>query len=297
MQRAILAPDFSLSRIVYGMWRLADDEDTSPGHVQAKIETCLSQGITSFDQADIYGGYTAEAVLGGALRAAPHLRDQMEIVSKCGIVAPVGRHAAVGVKHYDTTAAHISASVDQSLTDMGIDRIDLLLIHRPDPLMNHIDTGAALDGLVASGKVRHVGVSNFRPHDFTLLQSAMRTPLVTNQIEMSLLHADPFTNGDLAFLQERAIVPMAWSPLGGGALFKKRNKGLMKLLTAMGEPFGVDAAAVAIAWLMAHPAWIAPVMGTNTLARIATLADACKVTLSREDWYMLYTEATGAEVP
>lgn len=297
MQRAILAPDFSLSRIVYGMWRLADDVDTSPAHVQAKIEACLEQGITSFDQADIYGGYTAEAIFGGALRAAPHLRDRMEIVTKCGIVAPAGRHAGARVKHYDTSAAHITASVDQSLTDMGIDRIDLLLIHRPDPLMNHVETGGALDALVASGKVRHVGVSNFRPHDWTLLQSAMRNRLVTNQIEISLLHTDPFRNGDLAFLQERGIVPMAWSPLGGGALFRKKHKRLAKLLTQIGDPAGVDAAAVAVAWLMHHPAWITPVMGTNSLERIVTLADACKVDLTREDWFELYAEATGDEVP
>ncbi len=297
MQRAILASDFSISRIVYGMWRLADDDDTSPAHVQAKIETCLEQGITSFDQADIYGGYTAEAILGAALRAAPHLRDRVEIVTKCGIVAPVGRHAGARVKHYDTSADHVTASVDRSLSDMGIDRIDLLLIHRPDPLMNHVETGAALDALVASGKVRHVGVSNFRPHDWTLLQSAMRNRLVTNQIEISLLHTDPFTNGDIAFLQERGIVPMAWSPLGGGALFKKKNKGLIRLLTQIGDAAGVDAAAVAVAWLMQHPAWIAPVMGTNSLDRIATLADACKVELSREDWFELYTEANGDDVP
>lgn len=297
MQRAILAPDLSLSRIVYGMWRLGDDENTSPSHVQAKIELCLEQGITSFDQADIYGGYTAEAIMGDAMRTAPHLRDKMEIVTKCGIVAPVGRHSGASVKHYDTSAAHITASVDQSLSDMAIDRIDLLLVHRPDPLMNHTETGAALDGLIAAGKVRHVGVSNFRPHDFTLLQSAMRAPLVTNQIEMSLLETSAFTNGDLAFLQERALVPMAWSPLGGGALFKKRNRKLFKLLTRIGAEYDVDAAAVAVAWLMAHPAWVAPVMGTNSLERIATLSDACKVTMSRQDWFELYTEATGAEVP
>lgn len=297
MQRAILAPDLSLSRIVYGMWRLADDEDTSAAHVQSKIESCLEQGITSFDQADIYGGYAAEAVLGGALRDAPHLRDRMEIVTKCGIVAPVGRHADKRIKHYDTSEAHITASVDQSLRDMAIDRIDLLLIHRPDPFMSHVETGRTLDALVASGKVRHVGVSNFKPHDWTLLQSAMRAPLVTNQIEISLLHTQAFRNGDIAFLQERGVVPMAWSPLGGGALFKKKHKSLLKKLAALGELNGVDASAVAVAWLMAHPAWIAPVMGTNALSRIACLADACKVSLSREDWFELYTEATGAEVP
>ena len=123
----------SLSRIVYGMWRLGDDSDTSPAHVQAKVEACLAQGITTMDQADIYGGYTAEAILGAALRAAPALRDKIEIVTKCDIVAPVGRYADARVKYYDTSRAHIMASVETSLAEMGIDEIDLLLIHRPDP--------------------------------------------------------------------------------------------------------------------------------------------------------------------
>ncbi|MDE3239581.1 MAG: aldo/keto reductase [Paracoccaceae bacterium] len=286
-----------LSRIVYGLWRLADDADTSPGHVQAKIEACLSQGITTFDAADIYGGYTVEAVFGAALKAAPHLRDKMEIVTKCDIVAPVGRHAHARVKHYDTTAAHIRTSVEASLRDMHTDRIDLLLIHRPDPLMDHAETGETLDALVASGKVGAVGVSNFRPWDFTLLQSAMETRLATNQIEMSLLHHAPFTNGDLAFLQERGIAPMAWSPLGGGRLFAPENRALGDRLTEIGSAFGVDAGAVAVAWLLRHPARILPVMGTNSLARIARLSDALKLGLDRETWFELYTLALGHEVP
>ncbi|MFW5655731.1 MAG: aldo/keto reductase, partial [Roseicyclus sp.] len=179
--------DLDLSRIVYGMWRLGDDADTSPAHVQAKVEACLAQGITTMDQADIYGGYRAEALLGAAFRASPGLRDKVELVTKCDIVAPFGRYAHARVKHYDTSAAHIAASVEMSLREMATDRIDLLLIHRPDPLMDHLETGRALDALVASGKVRAVGVSNFRPWDWRLLQSAMTTRLATNQIEMSAL--------------------------------------------------------------------------------------------------------------
>ena len=223
-----------LSRLVYGLWRVGDDADTSAAHVQAKIEACLAQGITSFDLADIYGGYTAEAIFGAALHAAPGLRDRMEIVTKCGIVAPVGRHAAARVKHYDTTAGHIRASVEASLRDLHTDRIDLLLIHRPDPLMDHVETGEALDALVASGKVAAVGVSNFRPWDLTLLQSAMETRLATNQIELSLLHTAPFVDGDLAFLQERGLAPMAWSPLAGGRLFAPEHRALHDRLAEIG---------------------------------------------------------------
>ncbi|QFU09378.1 Oxidoreductase YdhF [Rhodobacteraceae bacterium THAF1] len=295
MDRVRLSPDLEISRIVYGMWRLADDgADTAPKAVQEKIEACLEQGITTMDQADIYGGYMAEEVMGAAL--TPNLKRQIEVVTKCDIVAPAGRHAKARIKHYDTSRAHIVRSVDTSLRLMGIDRIDLLLIHRPDPFMDQHETGRTLDALVAQGKVRAVGVSNFKLHDWTLLQSAMTSPLVTNQIEMSLGHVAPFTNGDLAYLQERNVAPMAWSPLGGGALMT----GTGALETAMDEvaaQAGVDRAAVAVAWLLAHPAGIVPVLGTNNPRRIRSISDAERVKMDRETWFQLYTHALGQEVP
>jgi predicted oxidoreductase len=296
MDRIKITDDLSFSRIVYGMWRLGDDSDTSPAHVQAKIEACLAQGITTMDQADIYGGYEAEEVLGNALRAAPALKDQIEIVTKCDIVAPAGRYASARVKYYDTSRAHILASVDHSLRLMGVDRIDTLLVHRPDPMMDHHETGAALDEVVASGKVRTVGVSNFKLHDWTLLQSAMKTRLVTNQIELSLSAHQGFTNGDVAYLQERNVPIMAWSPLGGGNLMTGSGA-VQDAMAAVAEANGVDTAAVAVAWLLAHPANIIPVMGTNNLDRIKTLSDAAKVKMDRQTWFELYTAALGHEVP
>ncbi|QCI99653.1 aldo/keto reductase [Agrobacterium larrymoorei] len=296
MQRIDITSGLSFSRIVYGMWRIGDDADTSPRHVQAKIEACLEQGITTMDQADIYGGYTAEAILGGGLREAPSLRDKIEIVTKCGIVAPAGRHSAARVKHYDTSAKHINESVEASLRDMNTDRIDLLLIHRPDPMLDPEETGEALDALVTSGKVKSVGVSNFRPWDFSLLQSNMTEELVTNQIEISLAETSPFTNGDLAYLQERDLPIMAWSPLGGGSLMGKEGP-LADALERIARENNVDTAAVAVAWLLAHPAKILPVMGTNNLARIATISKANEVKMDRQTWFELYTLANGREVP
>ena len=296
MERVTLSDDVSLSRIVYGMWRLGDDADTSPAHVEAKIESCLAQGITTMDQADIYGGYMAEEILGAALRAAPALKDRIEIVTKCGIVAPVGRHEAARVKYYDTGRAHITQSVEDSLRLMGIETIDLLLIHRPDPLMDHHETGATLDDLVASGKVRSVGVSNFRPWDWELLQSAMTTRLVTNQIEISVLAHHPFTNGDIAFLQRHGIPPMAWSPLAGGALFTPENKAIHDRLAAIAARHDSDVTSLVVAWLLAHPARIMPVMGTNSLDRIAQFGAAAKISIDRQNWYEIYTIVLGHEV-
>ncbi len=296
MQRIKLSDSLEMSRLVYGMWRLGDDSDTSASHVEAKIQACLDQGITTFDQADIYGDYGAEAVLGGALRANPGLRNKMEIVTKCDIIAPCGRYAGAKVKHYDTSRAHILKSVETSLSEMAVDHIDLLLIHRPDPLMDHHETGAALDEVVASGKVRAVGVSNFRPWDWQLLQSAMKTKMVTNQIEISLSEISPFTNGDLAFHQQHGHHLMAWSPLGGGSLMSG-DSAVGAVADEVAAAFGVDRAAVAVAFLLAHPSGILPVLGTNNLERIKRISDAMKVNLDRETWYRLYEAALGHEVP
>lgn len=295
MERVALTPDLSLSRLVFGMMRQGAGPEASPEHLRSRIEACLDQGITTLDQADIYGGYEAEELLGAAL--TPALRARVEIVTKCGIIAPMGRHAGARVKHYDTSRAHILSSVDQALRLMRIDHIDTLLIHRPDPCLDPAETGAALDHLVASGKVRSVGVSNFRPHDWSLLQSAMQTPLVTNQIELSVLHHAPLTNGDLAFFQERGVPVMAWSPLAGGALFGGAHAALAARLSQIGAAQGVDAGAVAVAWLLAHPAKILPVLGTNTLGRIKKMGDAARVTLDRETWFEIYSMALGHEVP
>jgi len=296
MDRVKVGP-LELSRILYGMWRIGDDDDTSPAHVQRKIETCLAQGITTLDQADIYGGYTAEAILGAAFRATPGLRDRIEIVTKCDIIAPAGRYAEKRVKYYDTSAHHITASVEHSLKAMATEVIDLLLIHRPDPLMHHEETGQALDTLVAAGKVKVIGVSNFKRPDWSLLQSAMETPLATNQIELSVLHHRPFTDGEVAWMQEKAVPVMAWSPLAGGRLFGPEGAATRAVLTRVGQEYGVGPEAVAVAWLLRHPALVLPVMGTNNLRRIKGLSDALKVTIDRETWFEIYTAALGHEVP
>ena len=304
MQRVTLnqgsADPVQFSRLVYGMWRLAEDSDTSAKHVQAKIEACLEQGITTFDQADIYGGYRSEAVLGAALKDAPQLRSQMEIVTKCGILLNTAAYPERRLKFYDTGAQHIAASVDQSLINMNIDQIDCLLIHRPDPFMDHHETGAALDGLVSSGKVRSIGVSNFKPHDWNLLQSAMSNQLITNQLEISVLEHQAFTNGDIAFHQQLGVAPMAWSPLGGGALFDPSRSSISNLQACLQriadqQDVGVDA--VAVAWLLAHPVGIMPVMGSNSLDRIRKLADATKVSIDRQTWFEIYVAAMGSDVP
>jgi predicted oxidoreductase len=300
MQTIQLSSDLpAFSRLVYGVWRLNDRAGATPQQALEKIERCLAQGITTFDHADIYGDYSCETLFGEALALAPHLRHKLQIVTKCDIMLMSSRFPERRVKHYDTTPDHLRASVDSSLQRLGVDHIDLLLLHRPDPFMHAEATGNCLDELVGSGKVGGVGVSNFMPWDWSLLQSAMSHPLLTNQIEISLLKRDAFTDGTLAQSQQMKAPPMAWSPLGGGALFGDgaAAQRLWPALERIASSFGVGPDAVALAWLLAHPAHILPVVGTNNLTRIDKLADCFKVRMDRETWYELWTLAAGAEVP
>ena len=295
MERVTLSEKLEFSRLIYGMWRLADGDASSPKEVEAKIQACLNQGITTFDQADIYGGYIAESIMGAALKSNPALAKQMEIITKCNIVVDAGRHSGTRVKHYNTSRDHILSSVEWSLKEMGVDHIHLLLIHRPDPFMDHHVTGAALDELVTSGKIGSVGVSNFRPWDWDLLQSTMKNRLVTNQIEISLKEITPFANGDLAFHQQQGHRLMAWSPLGGGDLMTG-SSALTTIMDQLAVTYRVDRAAIAVAFLLAHPAKILPVLGTNNLKRIEAISDSLKVKLDRQDWFQLYQAALGHEV-
>ena len=295
MKRIKINENIDFSQIIYGMWRLADGEINDAKSVADKINLCLDQGITTFDQADIYGDYSAEALFGIALKEDKSLRSKIEIVTKCGIVAPCGKYADVPVKYYDTSKKHIDASVNASLKNMNIDYIDMLLIHRPDPYMDHDETGQALDTLIKSGKIGAVGVSNFKPHDWELLQSTMVNKLHTNQIELSLQSIDAFSNGDVAFHQKNASPIMAWSPLGGGKLMIESNQ-LTNKMDQIGSHYNVDRAAVAISFLLSHPANIIPIMGTNNIDRISRISDALKVKMDRITWFELYTAALGREV-
>ena len=299
MPRIELNPGLSISRLAYGVWRLSEAADTSAQAVAGRIQACLDQGITTFDHADIYGGYSCEALFGAALRAQPGLKARMEIVTKCDIMLLSDQRPDNRVKHYDTSAAHVQASVERSLHNIGVDAIDLLLIHRPDPLMDHHALGACLDSLIQSGKVRAAGVSNFMPWDMDLLQSAMKNRLVSNQIEISLMQTRGFVDGQIAHAQRLGVPVMAWSPLGAGRLFGQDAAALRlrPALQRLASAQGVDETAVAIAWLLQHPARIIPVLGTNDPARIARMQDALRVTLDRQTWFELYSLANGAEVP
>ena len=289
----------AISRLVYGAWRLAEDKDTSPRHVLRKIELCLEQGIDAFDHADLYGEHVCEELFGKALKEAPELKRNLFLVSKCDIMITSDKFPERRIKHYDTSAAHIRRSVENSLRLLGVERLGMLLLHRPDPLMDAEETGTALDALIDEGKIENAGVSNFLPPDFNLLQSRMKHPLVCNQIEINPLCLDAFFDGNLALLQEKKAVPMAWSPLAGGRLFREdpATLSLREFMRRFAAERETTVEALAVAWLLKHPARIVPVLGTNRLDRIKSIGDSLKVSLDRQDWFEIWTACTGQEVP
>ncbi|MBI4784721.1 MAG: aldo/keto reductase [Oscillatoriophycideae cyanobacterium NC_groundwater_1537_Pr4_S-0.65um_50_18] len=287
------------SRLIQGVWRMAEWQQT-PQETLSFIHQCLELGITSFDHADLYGDYTCEAIFGAALKADPFLRSQLQLISKCGIKLVSQNRPQHKIKHYDTSREHILASVDHSLQALHTDYLDVLLIHRPDPLMDADEVAAAFTQLKQAGKVLHFGVSNFSPSQFNLLASRLPFALVTHQIEISVMHLAAFADGTLDQCQQLRIAPMAWSPLGGGELFSGSSPQAVRLrsaLTTIAQLHHATVDQVALAWLLAHPAKILPILGTGNLDRIRAAAAAATIYLTREEWFLIWTASTGTEVP
>lgn len=289
-----------VSRLVLGLWRLVDWRLDDAGLLEL-IHTALDLGITTFDHADIYGDYRSEELFGRALALEPGLRQRMQLVTKCGIKLVSERRPAHEIKHYDTGQAHILASVDHSLRALGTEHVDLLLIHRPDPLMDADEVAGAFSTLRRSGKVLHFGVSNFAPWQFDLLASRLDFPLVTNQIEFSALHLEALQDGTLDQCQRLRILPMAWSPLGGGRLLRGDDEQAVRVrqaLEATGAALGgASVAQVALAWILRHPAGVVPVLGTGNVEHLRRSACAVDLVLGREQWFRIWTASTGHEVP
>lgn len=290
----------SFSRIVHGLWRLADWRK-SRGEILKLINSCIEIGITTFDHADIYGEYTCEGLFGNALTESPHLREKIELVTKCGIKLISKNRPEYLIKHYDTSKTHIIRSVENSLRNLRTDYIDLLLIHRPDPLMNADEVAEAFSALKQSGKVLNFGVSNFLPFQFELLASRLDFPLVTNQIEFSVLEMSAQNNGIIDLCQKLQIAPMAWSPFGGGRLFTEDSRQIVRLrevLKKIGESLnGASIDQIALAWLLTHPVNFLPVLGTGRFDRIERAVETEKIKLTREKWFMIWSAFTGTEVP
>lgn len=261
------------------------------------IDQCLSIGVNSFDHADIYGDYTTEEEFGEALKEDKTLRPQMKLITKCGIQMVTENRPEHSIKSYNTSKKHIIRSAEQSLKNFGTDYLDVLLIHRPDPLLHPEEVAEAIQTLQIQGKVRSFGVSNFLPHQVNMLKKWV--PIAYNQIEVSIICTAPFTNGILDNCMENDIVPMAWAPLGGGLLTDDLHPHFRSISHAahlLSEKYAMGLNEMLIAWLNTHPAGILPVIGTTKAERLDQAKKAASIKLTREDWFFLMKAATGEDV-
>lgn len=280
--------------IAWGMWRFAGDDLSV---ATSRVEAALAAGVTLFDTADIYGPDNgeafgaAEALLGRVFAEAPALRDRMVLASKGGIV--------IGTP-YDSSAAYTRLAIDASLRRLGVERIDLWQVHRPDLLTHPAELAEALNAAVAAGKIGAVGVSNHTPSQACALAAFLDAPLASHQPEFSPLHLAPLFDGlmDQAMTDDLAV--LAWSPLGGGRVAEpqdERSRGVAALLDAKAEDYGVSRAAASYSWIMAHPARPIPIVGTQTVGRIAEIPQALEPRWTRAEWYAVLQTSMGEKLP
>lgn len=259
------------------------------------INECISYGITTFDHADIYGGYTTEADFGNAFTASGVKREAIQLISKCGIQHTIGSRPNK-VKHYDYSKEYIIWSAENSLKNLQTDYLDLLLLHRPSPLMQPDEIAEAVEQLKGEGKIKSFGLSNFTNSQTDLIRS--RTEVSANQIEFSATAFQPMLDGTLDYMQVNKITPMAWSPIG--SVFKQDDEQaqrLKMLLLALIEKYEVSADVILLAWIMRHPAGIIPVSGSCSSERLKTQMKATTIQLELEDWFAIWTESMGSKVP
>lgn len=279
----------------WGQW----GEQFSTAQYEALIKKCLEAGITTFDHADIYGGYTTEEEFGNAIRKEPSLRNRMQIITKCGIKMMADARPEHRIKSYDTSASHIIRSAEQSLKNLATDYIDILLIHRPDPLMNPDEIAEAFTSLKQQGKALHFGVSNFEVSQTAMLHSCFTVEF--NQLEISVSKLDSFHNGQLDQCIETCIRPMAWAPLGGGLLMSEssdeKNQRIHDTASKIAASHQCSIDQVLLSFLFIHPSGIMPVLGTTKAERLAAGINAAGINISRDEWFMLWEASMGREVP
>ncbi|MEO1967086.1 MAG: aldo/keto reductase [Sphingomonadaceae bacterium] len=284
------------SAIAWGMWRTADDGLDARG-LSTLVHSALDAGIDLHDTADIYGfdgkgGFgDAEALLGEVLHAEPGLRQRIVLATKGGVRPPLP---------YDQSSDYMGDALEASLKRLGVEHIDLYQVHRPDILTHPQELARFLDDALASGKVRAIGVSNFTIHQIDALTGLLGAPLATTQPEISPLRIEPFDNGEMDQAMRLRLAPLAWSPLGGGRLMRPttpHEQAVAAALDHAAEEAGVSRAVATYSWLMAHPARIVPIVGSQKPERIVEAAQALTMRWTREAWYKVFAAARGAPLP
>lgn len=274
----------------WGIW----DKNLSTSEMDHLIHLCIENQITTFDHADIYGDYTTEADFGKALTQSNVDRKKIQLISKCGIQHLNGRNNKV--KHYDYSKEYIIWSVENSLKNLQTDYLDVLLLHRPSPLMVADDIAEAVGKLKKEGKIIDFGLSNFTPSQTELIRQ--QTEVSYNQVQFSATQFEPMLDGSFDYMQTHKIRPMSWNPLG--TVFREDNeqtRRLKKLLAQLVEKYHFGSDTILLAWILKHPAKVIPVAGTVNVARIQALMKATELQLEQEDWFAIWTESMGNKVP
>ncbi|CAH1576632.1 aldo/keto reductase [Vibrio rotiferianus] len=291
-------PEFS--ELVQGYWRAVDWGMTAQERLSF-LKQHIELGITTVDHADIYGNYECESLFGEALALDKSIREQIQIVTKCDINLCGDKTPERKINHYDTSAAHIYQSVNNSLERLNVDEIDVLLIHRPDVLMDADEVAEAFSELHKVGKVKHFGVSNFTPRQFELLQSRLGKPLVTNQVEINPLNFEVAHDGTLDLMQTLRVRPMAWSCLGGGSIFTGDTEQAVRVrneLETIREEVGANGIdEVIYAWVRRLPSKPMPIIGSGKIERVHSAVNALNIELTREQWYRVWVASKGHGVP
>jgi predicted oxidoreductase len=282
-----------VSPAIYGFYRW-NTSDLNLQKMERIIDLCLELGINTFDHADIYGNYQCEHLFGEAIRNKGVRREDLVLFTKCGLVIPGSSHPEVRVKYYDTSREHILKSVENSLRNLKTDYIDIFLLNQLDPLSNLEETAITLQQLRDSGKVKNIGVVNFSVFQHQLLSSYLRIPIVTNHIELNLLNTSAFDNGQIDYMKQKYMRPLATSPLAEGLIansIEKRPLLMRRKLEELSPKYNAHIESIAIAWILKLGAL--PLIGTTNEERIKNITEAFDIDLSRQDWYELYEAARG----
>ena len=275
----------------WGVW----DKKLTINEMESMIQICLENKITTFDHADIYGSYTTEEAFGKAFAASQIARDKMQLISKCGIQM-TAENRNNKIKHYDYSKEHIIASAERSLTNLQTDYLDVFLLHRPSPLMRSDEIAEAIEKLKSDGKIIDFGLSNFTTSQTDLIRQ--KTAVNYNQIQFSATNYEPMLDGSLDYMQIHNIRPMSWNPLG--SVFRTdlpQTHRLKKLLATLVSKYGLGSDTLLLSWVLKHPAKVIPIAGTVNVARIQALHKAVALELEKEDWFAIWSESMGEDVP
>lgn len=283
-----------VSPAIYGFYRWNEVSGNAAQTMESIVNLCLELGINTFDHADMYGDYQCEELFGKLISSKSFKREDIVLFSKCGLVTPHASLPDVRVKHYNTSKDHIFKSVENSLRKLKTDYIDIFLLNNLDPLSNVEETALALQRLKDSGKVKNVGVVGFTVFQHQLLASLLKTPIVTNHIELNLLNTSALDNGQVDYIKQRYMRPLASSPLAAGRIANGSDAQAVKVrakLEAIGKKYNADIESIAVAWLVKLGAL--PLIGTINQQRIRNIANAFAIDLDHQDWYELYTASRG----